>query len=165
MPFPQSSLILRSSRSILKGLNGLSLQDKCPAALSVCHFEILFSNKNIEHRCVNITYIIYVYFQQIVRCKVTVTAYPSQITGPPVIRDKNAKVSQAMKAYLERSREHEAFMKAQTTEYEIGKRHLANMMGEDPETFTQEDVNVSDSTLISVDMRVLMNIFVPTERD
>jgi len=27
-------------------------------------------------------------------------------------------------------------------EYEIGKRHLANMMGEDPDTFTQEDIDV-----------------------
>lgn len=48
-----------------------------------------------------------------------------------------------MKAYLERSTEHEAFMKAQTSEYQIGKRHLANMMGENAETFTQDDVNVS----------------------
>lgn len=48
-----------------------------------------------------------------------------------------------MKAYMERSREHEEFMKAQTTEYEIGKRHLANMMGEDAESFTQDDVDVS----------------------
>lgn len=28
------------------------------------------------------------------------------------------------------------------TEYEIGKRHLANMMGEDPETYTQDDIDV-----------------------
>ncbi|TRY62439.1 hypothetical protein DNTS_032245 [Danionella cerebrum] len=33
------------------------------------------------------------------------------------------------------------FINAQTEEYNIGKRHLANMMGEDLETFTQEDVN------------------------
>lgn len=47
-----------------------------------------------------------------------------------------------MKAYLERAKEHEEFMKKQRHEYQIGKRHLANMMGEDPETFTQEDVDV-----------------------
>jgi small subunit ribosomal protein S9 len=34
-------------------------------------------------------------------------------------------------------------MKAQLQEYNIGKRHLANMMGRDPEFFTQEDVDVS----------------------
>lgn len=37
----------------------------------------------------------------------------------------------------------EAFIKKQIEEFNIGKRHLANMMGEDPETFTQEDIDVS----------------------
>ncbi|XP_053240217.1 28S ribosomal protein S9, mitochondrial isoform X1 [Podarcis raffonei] len=35
----------------------------------------------------------------------------------------------------------EAFIKKQTEDFNIGKRHLANMMGEDPETFTQEDID------------------------
>ncbi|NP_001038861.1 small ribosomal subunit protein uS9m [Danio rerio] len=35
------------------------------------------------------------------------------------------------------------FIDKQVEEFEIGKRHLANMMGEDPETFTQEDVDRS----------------------
>ncbi|KAK7893593.1 hypothetical protein WMY93_022745 [Mugilogobius chulae] len=35
------------------------------------------------------------------------------------------------------------FIQKQIEEYNIGKRHLANMMGEDPETFTQEDVDRS----------------------
>lgn len=48
-----------------------------------------------------------------------------------------------MKAYLERAQEHDTFMKTQTIEYQIGKRHLANMMGADPETFTQADIDVS----------------------
>ncbi|XP_068950060.1 small ribosomal subunit protein uS9m [Petaurus breviceps papuanus] len=34
-----------------------------------------------------------------------------------------------------------AFIKKQIEEFNIGKRHLANMMGEDPETFTQEDID------------------------
>ena len=33
------------------------------------------------------------------------------------------------------------FTKKQIEEFNIGKRHLANMMGEDPETFTQEDID------------------------
>lgn len=37
----------------------------------------------------------------------------------------------------------EEFIKKQVEEFEIGKRHLANMMGEDPETFTQEDIDRS----------------------
>uniref|UniRef100_A0A8D0DHL3 Small ribosomal subunit protein uS9m n=1 Tax=Salvator merianae TaxID=96440 RepID=A0A8D0DHL3_SALMN len=35
----------------------------------------------------------------------------------------------------------EAFIKKQIEEFQLGKRHLANMMGEDPETFTQEDID------------------------
>jgi hypothetical protein len=35
------------------------------------------------------------------------------------------------------------FLKEQLLQFNVGKRHLANMMGEDPETFTQEDVDVS----------------------
>ncbi|XP_026729499.1 28S ribosomal protein S9, mitochondrial [Trichoplusia ni] len=54
---------------------------------------------------------------------------------------KKKKISKAMKAYLERAQEHDEFMKRQQFEYKIGKRHLANMMGEDPETFTQKDVD------------------------
>lgn len=34
-------------------------------------------------------------------------------------------------------------MKEQKSDFEIGKRHLANMMGYDPEAFTQEDIDVS----------------------
>jgi small subunit ribosomal protein S9 len=33
-------------------------------------------------------------------------------------------------------------MDQQIHEYKIGKRHLANMMGVDPETFTQKDIDV-----------------------
>ncbi|KAG7467465.1 hypothetical protein MATL_G00154090 [Megalops atlanticus] len=35
------------------------------------------------------------------------------------------------------------FIKKQVEEFNIGKRHLANMMGEDPETFSQEDIDKS----------------------
>lgn len=65
---------------------------------------------------------------------VTVTAVPVQNVE---------KVSKAMKAYIERANEHDDFMKIQNYEFKIGKRHLANMMGEDPENFTQEDIDVS----------------------
>lgn len=42
----------------------------------------------------------------------------------------------------------EAFIKKQIEEFNLGKRHLANMMGEDPETFTQEDIDVSIVALL-----------------
>ncbi|XP_030605861.1 small ribosomal subunit protein uS9m isoform X2 [Archocentrus centrarchus] len=35
------------------------------------------------------------------------------------------------------------YIQKQVEEFEIGKRHLANMMGEDPENFTQEDIDKS----------------------
>lgn len=59
-------------------------------------------------------------------------------------------ISKAMKSYLARAKEYEEFMKTQRHEYQLGKRHLANMMGEDPETFTQEDVDVSRE-IITID--------------
>ncbi len=33
-------------------------------------------------------------------------------------------------------------MSKEIAEYEIGKRHLANIMGVDPDNFTQEDIDV-----------------------
>lgn len=62
------------------------------------------------------------------------------VTAGPIFLQKE-KTSRAMKVYLERAREHEEFMKQQQHEFEIGKRHLANMMGEDPENFSQEDID------------------------
>ncbi|KAH1002756.1 hypothetical protein HUJ04_008813 [Dendroctonus ponderosae] len=63
-------------------------------------------------------------------------------TGAPVENgDSKKNLSKAMKAYLDRAREHDEFMNAQRVEFEIGKRHLANMMGENPETFTQADID------------------------
>lgn len=57
---------------------------------------------------------------------------------------KKEKTSKAMKAYLQRSHEHDLFMKTQKHEFEIGKRHLANMMGESPELYEdQAQIDVS----------------------
>lgn len=73
--------------------------------------------------------------------------YCSQVTiqATPVAI-KNKEVSKAMKAYLERAREHDRFMRNQEQEFQIGKRHLANIMGADPETFSQDDIDVSCTT-------------------
>lgn len=54
---------------------------------------------------------------------------------------KSKTISKAMKAYLERAKEHDEFISTQITEFEIGRRHLANIMGENPETFSQEDID------------------------
>ncbi|KAG7201090.1 hypothetical protein KM043_017632 [Ampulex compressa] len=53
------------------------------------------------------------------------------------------KLGRAMRMYLERASKYDEFMKREIAEYEIGKRHLANMMGRDLETFTQEDIDRS----------------------
>ncbi|CAK7297983.1 28S ribosomal protein S9, mitochondrial [Vulpes lagopus] len=45
------------------------------------------------------------------------------------------------------------FIKKQIEEFNIGKRHLANMMGEDPETFTQEDIDEAYGKLLEVEKR------------
>lgn len=50
----------------------------------------------------------------------------------------------------------EEFIKKQVEEFEIGKRHLANMMGEDPETFTQGDIDVSYLTTTTLFCSALM---------
>nr|CAH0100287.1 unnamed protein product [Daphnia galeata] len=51
------------------------------------------------------------------------------------------KISKAMKSYMERAKVHDNFIKDQLHQYNLGKRHLANMMGKDPEFFTQKDVD------------------------
>ncbi|XP_027477433.2 28S ribosomal protein S9, mitochondrial isoform X2 [Zalophus californianus] len=43
------------------------------------------------------------------------------------------------------------FIKKQIEEFNIGKRHLANMMGEDPETFTQEDIDEAYGKLLEAE--------------
>lgn len=65
---------------------------------------------------------------------------------PVTIDDKpncGQKVSLAMKLYVDKVNKYNEFMKEQKSDFEIGKRHLANMMGYDPETFTQEDIDKS----------------------
>lgn len=67
----------------------------------------------------------------------TVTLRPTEAGETP----RKKTISKVMQAYLERAQEHDEFMKVKDEEFRIGKRHLANMMGEDPETFTQEDID------------------------
>ncbi|XP_051162936.1 28S ribosomal protein S9, mitochondrial [Leptopilina boulardi] len=50
-------------------------------------------------------------------------------------------MSKSMIAYVERSKEHNEFINKARAEYQIGKRHLANMMGENPDNFSQDEVN------------------------
>jgi len=47
----------------------------------------------------------------------------------------------AMKFYLEKKREHDSFIAQERSEFELGKKHLANMMGMEAEAMTQEDID------------------------
>ncbi|CAF1321063.1 unnamed protein product, partial [Didymodactylos carnosus] len=50
-------------------------------------------------------------------------------------------ISHAMKNYLTRAREKQKILDDKIHEYEIGRRHLARMMGEDPEAFDQNKID------------------------
>ena len=39
-------------------------------------------------------------------------------------------------------------MKSEIEQYDLGKRHLANIMGKDPDLFEQEDIDVCTISLI-----------------
>lgn len=59
--------------------------------------------------------------------------------------DSQRKMNNAARMFMERAREYDEMIEDARLEYQLGLRHLANMMGEDPEIFTQKDANVSSS--------------------
>ncbi|KHJ47903.1 ribosomal protein S9 [Trichuris suis] len=54
---------------------------------------------------------------------------------------KIAMINKAMAAYLKTARERAEMMALEVEKYELGKRHLGNMMGMDPDTMTQDDID------------------------
>ena len=50
-------------------------------------------------------------------------------------------ISSAMKFYLERKKQHDTFIAKERSEFELGKKHLANMMGMNYDAMTQEDID------------------------
>ncbi|XP_065212471.1 small ribosomal subunit protein uS9m [Planococcus citri] len=69
---------------------------------------------------------------------ISVEAEPLIIEDRPL---KNQQISRAMKHHLEKVSAWQKFMDEEKHKFEVGKRHLANMMGKSPETFTQQDIN------------------------
>lgn len=55
---------------------------------------------------------------------------------------QKGRISNAMRIYLEKARQHNEFIQIQEEEFEKGRRHLANMMGLQLENITQEDIDV-----------------------
>ena len=58
-----------------------------------------------------------------------------------VAGDKDKKMSRAMRYYLQKRRNYEEFIGHHQAEFDIGKQHLANMMGVDSKTMTQKDID------------------------
>jgi len=50
-------------------------------------------------------------------------------------------ISTAMKQYLQKKRSHDEFIAKERSEFELGKKHLANMMGMSSERMTQQDID------------------------
>ena len=73
-------------------------------------------------------------------------------------RGKIQKISLSMKAYLETVQQRREFIEKEREEFSLGKRHLANIMGLDPERITQDDIDVGRICL-HVDRLVLFIIF------
>ncbi|XP_064473029.1 small ribosomal subunit protein uS9m-like [Ornithodoros turicata] len=72
---------------------------------------------------------------------VQTTQLPSILQGQKPAPTKAQRISRAMKAYLERAKKYDEFIKREKDEFEIGKRHLANMMGLDVDDMTQADID------------------------
>lgn len=83
--------------------------------------------------------------------------YSSTVDSSELIfSEKNSKsssqkadnISRAMIYYLEKLNDREKLIKFKAEEFEIGKRHLAKMMGENVDTFNQADIDRAISYLL-----------------
>ena len=57
------------------------------------------------------------------------------------------KLSRSMQFYMEKRRQHDEFIARERSEFELGKKHLANMMGMEANAMTQEDIDKAISYL------------------
>ena len=75
---------------------------------------------------------------------------------------KVEQISEAVQRYLTSYKKNVDFFADQNKEYELGKRHLANIMGYDPENITQEQIDVSKFATGRASMKantLLFNLF------
>lgn len=75
---------------------------------------------------------------------VTTVVTTKNVSPSEMDEDSQQKMNKAARMFMERSREYDEMIEDARIEYKVGLRHLANMMGEDAETFTQKDANVCD---------------------
>jgi len=72
------------------------------------------------------------------------TAYNKESAANQLERiQAERQMSSAMKMYLKRKRDHDAFISRERAEFDMGKEHLANMMGLEASTLTQEQIDQS----------------------
>ena len=72
------------------------------------------------------------------------TAYNKESAANQLERIQTERqMSSAMKMYLKRKRDHDAFISRERAEFDMGKEHLANMMGLEASTLTQEQIDQS----------------------
>lgn len=69
-------------------------------------------------------------------------------TAVPATLSNEERIGRAMRVYLEKKKASDAVIKSHIQEYELGKRHLANIMGTDPDDFTQRDINAAIAYLL-----------------
>jgi small subunit ribosomal protein S9 len=59
------------------------------------------------------------------------------------VAKEESQMSSAMKMYLKRKREHDMFISRERAEFDMGKQHIANMMGLEASTLTQDQIDQS----------------------
>lgn len=78
--------------------------------------------------------------------EVAKTALPDDYTvanvdDTDVPRHRKKVISRALEAYLNDVRKQNKIMARERAEFELGKRHLANILGLEPSSITQDDVD------------------------
>ncbi|XP_031621745.1 28S ribosomal protein S9, mitochondrial [Contarinia nasturtii] len=75
-------------------------------------------------------------------CNITTVA-SFKIASPTADDEHGRKMNLAAKIFLDRAKDYDEMIQIAGAEYRLGMRHLANMMGADPETFTQADADAA----------------------
>ena len=77
------------------------------------------------------------------RSAICFEASESKVNNKLESKKTEKQMSSAMRMYLTRKREHDAFIAKERAEFDMGKKHLANIMGLDPDIMTQDDIDKS----------------------
>lgn len=70
------------------------------------------------------------------------------------------RISLSMKLYLDAAKKQAELLKEKREEFQLGKRHLANLMGVDHNQMTQEDIDVSIFNSLTQLLKILYSLFI-----